>query len=151
MSTLDSFSIDWTLDHERYHFCWLAQEPMLTLPDGRELQMSLTHWWAIREVLALLPPNPTRDGSAPARPAANPQVAREESRRGKAWTAREEDDVRARWAAGGDAAEIGLALGRSRGAVTARLVLMGLLDEAEAGLRWPAGGRAPAPEAGAKD
>ncbi|MSQ01384.1 MAG: hypothetical protein EXR71_05750 [Myxococcales bacterium] len=140
MSTLDAFSIDWTLDHERYHFCWLALDPLLTLPDGRELQLSLAHWWALREVLALLPHNPGRDGGS-VRSAALAAPGHEESRHGKAWTAEEEDRVRSFWEAGGDPAEIGRALGRSRGAVSARLVRLGLLDEADANLRWPAGGR----------
>ncbi len=151
MSTFDSFSIHWTLDHQRYRFGSLALDPLLTLPDGRELQMGLAHWWALREVLALLPPDTGRDSGDwyPTAPPP-PPMAREESRRGKVWTAEEEERVRAGWTAGDDAAEIGRELKRSRAAVTARLVLLGLMDEAEANLRWPAGGRSPA-ESGPKD
>jgi hypothetical protein len=45
----------------------------------------------------------------------------------------------AAFGAGDDPADIALALGRSRGAVMARLVRLGCLDEAEVELRFPPG------------
>ncbi|MFN7143470.1 MAG: hypothetical protein ACK4YP_06835 [Myxococcota bacterium] len=58
-------------------------------------------------------------------------------RRGKAWTEEEETRLREGFAAGEDPAALGRAIGRTRGAVAARLVRLGLLTEEAAGLRYP--------------
>ncbi|MFZ5478096.1 MAG: hypothetical protein ACOZNI_15080 [Myxococcota bacterium] len=57
--------------------------------------------------------------------------------RGRPWSPEEEEEIRARLDAAEDAGAIAERLGRSRGAVLARAVRLGLLTEEEAGLRYP--------------
>ena len=128
--------MSWSAPEGAYRF----QSPdALTLPDGQRLCLPLAAWLRLRDVLRLLPDDPAADrgGGEPA--GANPPRPGP-TNRGKPWTADEEARAHAAWAAGDDAADIGRALGRSRGAVMARLVRLGLVDEAEAGLRYPAQG-----------
>lgn len=72
-----------------------------------------------------IPPSPP----APARPGP--------ARRGQAWTEEDEAVVRDGFAANESAAVLGERLGRSRGAVLARMVRLGLVPPEEAGLRYP--------------
>ena len=59
------------------------------------------------------------------------------ARRGQAWKDEEEDHLRDGFARGETVEALAAELGRTRGSVAARLVRMGLLDESEAGLRYP--------------
>ena len=86
---------------------------------------------------------PTIHSAGPAAPA---DARRGPARRGKVWSADEEATLPAGFAAGRRATELAAAVGRSAGAVNARLVAMGLLDAEAAGLRIrSAGGRARRP------
>lgn len=140
--SLPAFSVSWTTPDG----AWRFQSPdALTLPDGQRLCLPLAAWLRLRDVLRLLPDEPA---AAPAgafaadlgeeQPAASRRPG--PANRGKPWTAEEEERAHAAWSAGDDAADIARALGRSRGAVMARLVRLGLVDEAEAGLRYPTQG-----------
>lgn len=88
---------------------------------------------------------PTLDGVSDTRPARREPEPRPErsdarpgaERRGKVWTEDEETRLREGFAAGEDPAALGRAIGRTRGAVAARLVRLGLLTEEAAGLRYP--------------
>jgi hypothetical protein len=73
------------------------------------------------------------DGPAEARPPRAGPV-----RKGSRWTKEEEDTVLRRFNTPEDAKDIAVELGRSRGAVLARAVVLGLVTEEEAGLRYPA-------------
>lgn len=77
---------------------------------------------------------PAEPSDAPARTA---PARTGPARRGKAWSEAEEAQLRERFTHGDAPADIGAALGRTSGAVRARLVRMGLLDEEAAGLRYP--------------
>ena len=101
----------------------------LVLPDGGTVSLPLAAWVALRDALHLL---------SPARRAGGP------TNRGQPWAAAMEERMATAFGAGDDPQEIALALGRTRGAVLARLVRLGLMDEATAGLRYPA---RPAPRA----
>lgn len=59
------------------------------------------------------------------------------ARRGKPWTSVEEAVLRDGFAAGDEIPVLAKQVDRSTGAVRARLVKLGLLDEAAAGLRYP--------------
>jgi len=136
---LASFDVTWTTDGAAYRF---VSPDTLTLPDGKRFTMPVGAWLGLREVLRLLP-------DAPGAPVELPPGPTGPANRGRAWLPEEEERLRAAWTAGDDATEIARAIGRSRGAVMARLVRMGLVDEAEAGLRYPASAtreaRAPQP------
>jgi hypothetical protein len=74
---------------------------------------------------------------------ANAGMAR--GRRGRAWSPTEEQELSSAFSDGLPLPDIAGRLGRSTTAVQARLVLLGLLDPAEATLRYPL--RPPAPKA----
>ena len=59
---------------------------------------------------------------------------------GKPWTAEQEQRVREGFGGVEDAGELATELGRTRGAVLARAVKLGLLSLEAAGLRYPPGG-----------
>ncbi len=59
------------------------------------------------------------------------------ARRGKPWTSVEEELLRDGFTAGEEMSVMAKQVDRSSGAVRARLVKLGLLDEAAAGLRYP--------------
>ncbi len=122
---------------DRYRF--VSAEPLLTLPGGDKLNLSLQAWLALRSVLRLLPAHPAPEADVVA--LTRPVAAVVHPNRGRAWSADDEARCAAAWTAGDDPREIGLAVGRTRAAVLARLVRLGLLDEAAAGLRFPAGAR----------
>lgn len=67
------------------------------------------------------------------------------TRRGKPWTADEEARLAAAHEGGATPAELAELFQRSKGAVNARLVRLGLLEEATAGLRYPVSPRKDAP------
>ena len=69
-------------------------------------------------------------------------------RRGQLWTEEEEGRVRAAHAAGVEAGELAQQLGRSPGAVRARLVWLGLVDPETETLRYPVRPRVTAPDGG---
>ena len=75
--------------------------------------------------------------SDPAPLAARPAPRGGPERRGKPWTDEEEAEIRASHEAGESAGAIAKALGRSHGAVQARLVKLGLISAEDAGLRFP--------------
>lgn len=64
------------------------------------------------------------------------------ARRGKAWTPEEEEVIRLGFTAGEATATLAERVGRSPGAVTGRLVQLGLIDAEAAGLRYPVQRRA---------
>jgi hypothetical protein len=78
---------------------------------------------------------PLSDDAAPGLPA--PAARPGPARRGRAWTEDEEARLRVGFTAGEEPKALASELGRTPGAVRARLVVLGLLDEAEAGLRYP--------------
>lgn len=151
------FTVTWSDESGPYQFVATRPAPVLFLPDGREVALPLDAWGRLRDVLHLLPP------AAPADPEPDylgldwDEPRRTElddlppprgpARRGKVWDDAEEAYVREAWARGEDAATIGAHLERSRGAVTARLVKLGLVEEAEANLRFPPGRVVAAPQA----
>jgi hypothetical protein len=71
------------------------------------------------------------------KPRLTPDAGDKEGRRGSAWSEEEEEAIRASFAAGDSVPDLAERLGRSAGAVRARLVRLGLLSEEEAGLRYP--------------
>jgi hypothetical protein len=76
-------------------------------------------------------PAPPDRSARPTRPAArNP-------RRGQAWSAEDEEHLKSAFADGISLTAVAASLGRSEGALRARLVRLGLMDESEAGLRFP--------------
>lgn len=115
-----------------YHFS--SPRLALTLADRGEVVLPLAAWVALREVLGLLPSAMAEpgEGRVPL-PTAKPAPAN----RGRPWLPEEEERCAAAWRSGDEPAEIAVALGRSRGAVLARLVKLGLVEEGEAELRFP--------------
>lgn len=80
-------------------------------------------------------------------PGPSPRAKARPAQRGKRWSEEEEDRLCLRLRTAEDAQALAEELGRSRGAVLARGVRLGLIDAEEAGLRYPPGGR-PASSAG---
>ncbi len=132
VSGLDVFEVSWRVGAGEYRFS--SPRSVFTLPDGAELALPLAAWAGLREVLRLLPvaPGEASEASVPL-PSGKPTP----TNRGKAWLPEEEERCAAAWTSGDEPAEIAVALGRSRGAVLARLVKLGLLEEGEAELRFP--------------
>jgi hypothetical protein len=64
------------------------------------------------------------------------------ARRGRPWSEEEEGALRDGFGRGESPEALAKGTGRTAGAVRARLVKLGLLDAAEAGLRYPLTGRA---------
>jgi len=87
-------------------------------------------------------PAPDAEEAPPAAP-----VDPARARRGKPWTTDEEAYIRAGFEAAEPPAALGRRIGRSAGAVTARLVVLGLLSAEEAGLRYPVVARGGAADA----
>ncbi len=75
--------------------------------------------------------------TALSRVATSPPAPSGPARRGKAWTEEEEGILREGFEAAEPPAELARRVGRTKGAVTARLVRLGLISEEEAGLRYP--------------
>lgn len=73
----------------------------------------------------------------PVPPPVLPPVPTGPANRGRAWTEEDEARIRAGHEAGEGTEVLAAAVGRSRGAVLARLVKLGLVDPAEADLRYP--------------
>ncbi len=122
--SISAFTTTWVAADGDYRF----SSPTLTLcmPDAQTVRMDLDAWRALREVLHLLG---TSDSSLP--PARSGPA-----NRGRPWSAEEEDRLRAAWDAGDDPPDIARALSRSRGAVLARAVKLGLVGADEVGLRF---------------
>lgn len=80
-------------------------------------------------------------------PEPSPRARPRAAQRGRRWSEEEEDCLRTRLRGVEDATPLAEELGRSRGAVLARGVRLGLIAEEDAGLRYPPGGR-PASSAG---
>ena len=159
MSELPAFQVTWTTLDQPYSFTAPAPtdggSPSLTPPAGPPVVMVREAWLALREALRLLgqegepgteqrvaPPAPATVNTRPRPPGP--------ANRGRPWTSQDEERACAAFDSGDDPADISKALGRTRGAVLARLVRLGLLDEEEAGLRYPqprAAGAGPRPEA----
>lgn len=102
-----------------------APEPTLHLPDGRAIALPVPAWLALRDALRALDPEAPR--------AARPGPAN----RGKPWAPDDDERVSTGFQAGIEPAAIAREVGRTRGAVVARLVRLGLMEEAAAGLRYP--------------
>lgn len=105
-----------------------APEPTLHLPDGRAIALPVPAWLALRDALIALDPE------APRVRAVRPGPAN----RGKPWSPADDERVSTGFQAGIEPAGIAREVGRTRGAVVARLVRLGLMEEAAAGLRYPA-------------
>lgn len=127
MSTPD---LVWTAADQTFRLAMSATpapEPTLHLPDGRAIVLTVPAWLALRDALRALDPNgtvkPNRPGPA---------------NRGKPWAPDDDERVSTGFQAGIEPAAIAREVGRTRGAVVARLVRLGLMEESAAGLRYPA-------------
>ena len=150
MFDLDSLDLSWRTASGRHRFHTLAGDPVLELPGGGRVQLPPRDWVALVAALvgysAGVRPESGEAASAagpapaiaqPATPGFGGPVVSGPARRGQPWTTDEEIRVASAFRAGDGVSEIARATGRSRGAVAARLVALGLLDEAEAHLRYP--------------
>lgn len=133
MSNLVSFDVSWTVADRGYRF--VSERSLLVLADGDEVVLPMAAWVSLREVLALLPD----EWLWSAEPTPLPRPLKGPANRGRAWTPDEEGRCAEAYRAGDGPEEIAMALGRTRGAVMARLVRLGLVEEEEAGLRYPPG------------
>ena len=70
-------------------------------------------------------------------PASSPPARVRPANRGRPWRPEDDERIRLGHATGEGTEVVAAELGRSRGAVVARLVKLGLVDPAEAGLRYP--------------
>ncbi len=111
--SIEMLEVSWRVGAERYSF-------VLT-PDGTP---------------HLIGPGLSEASETPT-PAHPDPAVRGPARRGKAWTYDEEAQLREGFTRGEPPAALATALGRTSGSVRARLVRLGLLDETEAGLRYP--------------
>ncbi|MDP2310285.1 MAG: hypothetical protein Q8P18_29990 [Pseudomonadota bacterium] len=110
--SIEVLEVSWRVGADRFSFTLTPDgTPHLTGPGVRELPEGAE-------------PTPRPGRAAPAR-------------RGKVWSDEEEAQLREWFTRGDSPADIGAVLDRTSGAVRARLVRMGLLDEEAAGLRYP--------------
>jgi hypothetical protein len=121
--SIEELEINWRVGAHRYS--------LVLTPDGRP---HLTGPAGAVEALGNSA-GATAAGPPDAPAAAPPRPGPE--RRGKAWSELEEAHVCDGFARGDTPGAIAAALGRTSGAVRARLVRFGLLTEEEAGLRYP--------------
>jgi hypothetical protein len=137
---IEEVEISWQIEGRR-HRARLAAEGFVLLPvEGPILDVPLDAAERPPAVAAVPPTPPAEPGGTGG--GATPQLAR----KGKAWSDGEEEELRRAFVADEPSRDIARRLGRSHGAVVARLVRMGLLDEALAGLRYPV--KRPEPRAG---
>lgn len=122
--SLSAFEVVWSVGDAPFRF--VAPELRLELPNRRTVELDLAAWLALREVLRLLP-----DEGPPALPRVSGPA-----NKGKPWSADEEERLRAAWKAGDEPPEIATALGRTRHAVLARAVRLGLAEAGDVGLRF---------------
>ncbi len=156
-SVRSDLHVTWSLADDPFDF---RHEPdgtaaVLTLPDGRTVVLSTDAWLGLRPVLDLLAPV-SAPPQSPAIISANFPAAEAlrvvprhpaPANRGRPWTDAEHASLADAFAEGTAPVDIARSMGRTRGAVLARLVRLGLLDEAEAGLRYPASRSPTAPSA----
>jgi len=113
--SIEELEINWRVGAHRYS--------LVLTPDGRPHLSGPVAAGPLPEAAGFdAPPATPRPGPA---------------RRGKAWSDEDEAQVRGGFARGETPGAIAAALGRTSGAVRARLVRFGLLTEEEAGLRYP--------------
>ena len=127
-------ALTWIAADQAFHLTLAPPEPTLELPDGRSVTLRVDAWLALRDALRLVSPEPEVE----ARPAV--------TNRGKPWDPADEQHLADAFANGEEPTAIARTLGRSRGAVVARLVRLGLMEEAGAGLRYPPKPHAQAPD-----
>lgn len=139
MDSANGFTVKWKVEGETFVFVADVDPPTLRLPDGRDVELSLRGWRMLGEVLRLVDPcgsheAPVRDLiiGASARPSKPGQA-----RRGQAWSEEDQERVKAAFLAGDEVSDIARAVERTRGAVMARLVFLGLVEAEAAGLRYP--------------
>lgn len=140
MNDIETLSVKWTVEGETFQFVAEGAPPTLRLTDGRTVELTVAAWMALAEVLGLLDPWMHSRGSPDFRafePKNAPASRAPRGRRGLPWTQEEEVRAATAYHAGDDVHEIAVSLDRSRGAVLARLVQLGLVDESEAALRFP--------------
>lgn len=140
MNDIDTLSVKWTVEGETFEFVAEGSPPTLRLTDGRTVELTVTSWVALADVLAWINPwllkrEPYHFGAF--EPPKAPRTAGPKTRRGLPWTEEEEGRAATSYKAGDDIHEIARSLDRTRGAVVARLVQLGLVDESEAALRFP--------------
>lgn len=114
-------ALAWTVADHAFRFYLSAPTFTLDLPDGRSVALPREAWEALRDALTRVLPAP-RPGPA---------------NRGKPWDPATDERLVTAFGLGREVAEIATELGRTRGAVLSRLVRLGLVDEAAAGLRYP--------------
>lgn len=140
MNDIDTLSVKWTVEGETFEFVAEGSPPTLRLTDGRTVELTVASWVALADVLAWINPWMLKREAYPFGAFEHPKSPRipgPKTRRGLPWTPEEEERAAAGYKAGDDIHEIARSLDRTRGAVVARLVQLGLVDESEAALRFP--------------
>lgn len=122
--SLSTFDVAWSVGDAPYRFS--APGLTLELPDRRTVQLDRAAWRALGEVLRLLP-----DDGPPVLPRVEGPA-----NKGRPWSPEEEERLCAAWRGGDEPREIARALGRTRHAVLARAVRLGLAEAADVGLRF---------------
>lgn len=140
MDSANGLSVQWKVEGETFVFVADVDPPTLHLPDGRHVELSLRGWRRLRDVLQLCPGDLCPGDVVLEVPARKPTPG--PGRRGQAWSDEEDDRVKAAFLAGDDVTDIARALERTRGAVMARLVHLGVMEAETAGLRYPPSPRA---------
>ncbi len=112
----------WTVADHAFRFYLSSPTFTLDLPDGRAIALPREAWEALHHALGRML-KPARTGP---------------ENRGKPWDPATDERLAADFGGGRELADIAADLGRTRGAVLSRLVRLGLVDEATAGLRYPA-------------
>lgn len=110
--------VGWTSAGGTYVLERMPGGARLITRDGECVELGEADWRALQQAIARLFPAP----AAP--PAETPQQART----GRAWTAAMDAHLAARWTAGETLARLAASLGRSAGAIAARLVRLGLVE-----------------------